>query len=203
MAPIYDTDVAKQRWEQGEWDHYELWEKVEHRLRRYRRIWIGSTVAVFIALSSVPIIMDRSWKWASLGASRHLAQEINRLKKEAGIDHAAYRIRFKGDGSLAYQIEKANSCSDPHTTVVRSGSLVPEEKLAGFTLLNHAHGQGASLPGLVEDLCYDYLSGSDTVLRGDAVAGFGIVPAKDLAEQRMDRLAILLVNGPSAEISFE
>ena len=35
MVPIYESDVAEERWSKSEWNHYELWEKVEQRVRRH------------------------------------------------------------------------------------------------------------------------------------------------------------------------
>ncbi len=203
MVPIYDTDIAEQRWQQSDWEQYELWEKVELRLRRNKILWMIATAFVSLTLCSVPIIMDRSWKWSTLAAARRLGQEINRIKREAGVNHAAYRIRFSEDGSLAYRVERSSSCSDPGFTITRVGSLVSDSKLTHFALLDSAKGIELGIPGLVKDVCYDYLAGSDAVLRGDAVSGFGIVPVNDLAEQREDRLSVLLVAGPSADVSFE
>src|SRR5262245_34313847 len=102
MVPIHDTDVASERWSKAEWEHYELWEKIEQRYRRRRRLWILGTVAVFVALSSIPVIMDRWPHWASVTASRKLASEINALKRDASIEHQAFRLRFEGKGALSY-----------------------------------------------------------------------------------------------------
>lgn len=198
MVPIHDTDIAEERWSQGEWQHYELWEKVEVRLRRRKWIWILSAAMVFVLLSAVPILMERWPKWVGLAAVRRLAQEVNRIKRDAGVEHAAFRIRFDGDGSLRYSVEKAFGCQDPGVSVVRTGSLVAESRLSDYRLM-----RGGS--GLVDSFCYDYLAGSEAVLRGESVVGFGVMPAKDLTapEGRVDRASVILLSGPSAEISFE
>lgn len=203
MAPIYDTDIAQSRWDKANWENYELWEKVASRHRRHRRMWIVATALVFVLLSSVPIVLDRWDKWSTLAATRRLAEEINRIKRDAGLDHAAYRLRFAPDGKLEYQVEKSRSCSDTTSTVVRSGSLFRGDKLSRYALVTPGLGAAVGIPGLIQDFCYDYLSGGDTVLKGDVVAGFGIIPVKDLAENRQDRLSILLLNGPSAVPMFD
>ena len=203
MAPIYDTDIAESRWDKSDWQNYELWERVALRARHRRRLWVLAAVLVYGLLSSVPIVLDRWDKWSTLAASRRLAQEINRIKRDAGIDHVAYRLRFSPDGSLQYWIERAASCSDPRPIRIREGRLVPESRVSDYTLMTPAMGAEAGIPGLIQEICYDYLAGSDTVLRGESVAGFGIVPVKDLSERRQDRLSILLVNGPSAESTFD
>lgn len=203
MAPIYDTDIAQSRWDTADWENYELWEKVAHRHRRHRRNWIATTAVVFVLLSSIPIVMDRWDKWSTLAASRRLALEINRLKRDAGIEHAAYRLRFVEGGALEYRIEKATSCSDPQPVVSRTGRLFEGTAFSSYLLMSSAMGTEAGIPGLIQDFCYDYLSGSDTVLKGETIAGFGIAPVKDLAEKRLDRISILLVSGPSAMPVFD
>jgi hypothetical protein len=203
MAPIYDTDIAQSRWDKADWENYELWEKVAHRHRRHRRGWIAVTVAVFMLFSSIPIVLDRWDKWATLAASRRLAEEINRLKRDAGIEHVAYRMRFAEGGYLEYRIEKAASCSDPKPILARTGRLFEGAAYSKYQLMTTALGVESGIPGLIQDFCYDYLSGSDTILKGEAVAGFGIAPAKDLAEKRLDRISILLINGPSAMPVFD
>jgi hypothetical protein len=200
MAPIYDTDVAEERYRKSRWNHYELWEKVEVRLRRRRRLWIGATIGLFLALSAVPIVADRWPKWVGLVAARRLGQEINLLKREASLAHVALRIRFEGAGSTRFVIEKAPSCSSSSAEFLRSGSL---ELSAGHVLLDRAQGGSLGVEGLVEAFCYDFLAGSDAVLRGEEVIGFGIVPASDLTAGRSDRLSVLTLTGPSAEVAFE
>jgi hypothetical protein len=203
MAPIYDTDLAEERFSKDEWGRYELWEKVEVRLRRRKRLWIGAACFIFICLSSVPIVMDRSPKWKALAASRRLGQEINRIKRDASTQHAAYRLRFKGDGNLAYVIEKSENCSSAVASSEREGALVYGNDASQFTLVSPKTGDELGISGFVESICYDYLSGSDAILRGEPLVGFGIMPVNDVTEKRTDRLAILLASGPSAEISFE
>lgn len=202
MVPIYDSDVAEERWSRSEWGHYELWEKVEQRARRHNRLWIACTVVVFLALSSVPILMDRSSKWATLSSVRRLGQEINHMKREAAIEHAAYRIRFAGNGSLEYRIERVESCSDPES----SGTLLGKHVLipgSGYVLLSPDHGESLGIPGLLEEFCYDPLRGSMANREGDTVSGFGVIPAADLGSGRLDRMSLLVLGGPSAEVSFE
>jgi hypothetical protein len=64
-------------------------------------------------------------------------------------------------------------------------------------------GTELGVSGLVGEFCYDYLAGSGAVLKGQDIIAFGIIPAKDLTEKHLDRLSVLLLSGPSAEISFD
>jgi len=204
MVPIHDTDVAEERWAKASWENYELWEKVEVRARKQKRLWIGATVIVFLVLSAMPVMVDKWPRWRTLSGTRQLAQEINRIRREASIDHAAYRLRFAEDGSLTYQVEKSTSCSVPHHEVVRTGALLTEATREAFRVLDTDEGQKIQIPGLVREICYDYLAGSSAVLHGNGVAGFAIAPVKDLTETgRIDRVSVLLLSGASAEISFD
>ncbi|MFL5815432.1 MAG: hypothetical protein ACJ763_17790 [Bdellovibrionia bacterium] len=205
MVPIYESDVAEERWSKTEWNHYELWEKVEQRIRRYNRLWIAATVFVFLLLSSVPIVMDQYPHWTALAATRRLGQEVDHMKREAAMAHVPYRIRFlKSDVSgVSYQVEKVDQCSSPQGTIVRTGALVSASQVTQYMLLSRQMGESLSIPGLLEEYCYDPLRGSDPAARGENVSGFAVMPVKDLADHRADRIAVLLLTGPSAELSFE
>jgi hypothetical protein len=211
MVPIHDTDIAHERWAQAEWQYYELWEKVEVKLRRRKALWIIATLLVFLGLSSVPILVDRWPKWTALSANRKLAQQIGLLKAEVGApsvsDHQAFRVRFNPDHRLTYTVEKVETCADPigaaSTSVVRTGDLLRQAHLNDYVLLNPAQGKELGVPGLVDSFCYDSLSGSTATAKDEAISGFGIVSVKDLAEKRTDRISLLIFKGPLAELSFE
>jgi hypothetical protein len=203
MAPIYDSDVAEERWSQSEWSRYELWEKVEHRLRRNKRFWVGLAVLIFLSISSLPVAMDQRPRWMALSIARELALEINRLKLEASLTHQAYRIRFDGSGSLEYVVSKAENCGSSSFQETRKGTLAAGKKVDSFLLLNEQKAGEAGIPGVVTELCYDPLQGSSPSTLGKESVGFAIAPANDLTARRFDRLAILLVSGPSAEVSFD
>ena len=199
MGPIYDTDIAQKCWQQDDWKNYELLEKVEQRQKRKKRLWILSAGFLFLVLSAIPIFMDRWDKWVTLSICRHLAQEINEIKQEAAVMRAAYRIRFEENGKLNYRIEKASSCTQSSFIPVRSGSLGDS---ADYHLVSSAEGGNLKIPGLIESFCYDPLVGAFYSSRLE-LAAFGLIPVKDLSEQRTDRLSLLLLQYASAEISFD
>lgn len=215
MVPIHDTDLAEERWSQSEWDNYELWEKIEYRLKRRKKLWVFATFILFIALSAVPIVLDRWPKWKTRAFARKLAQEINHIKNDAITQRAAFRLRFAGEGKLSYAVEKLESCSSQHGEIVRSGTLsssaalttdvVPESKESnrGYTWLSESAGTELQVPGLVQEFCYDYLLGSSATQQDGVIIGFGIISVKDLTEKRLDRLSLLILSGTSAEISFD
>jgi hypothetical protein len=204
MAPIHDTDLASDRWAKAEWEKYELWEKVELKLRRRKWLLVAATAFVFLGLSSIPIVMDHRPKWEAVRLSRRLADQLGALKRDAAISHRAFRIRFKDEGDTAFVVESAFSCDggDLAWSTVRSGALEKVET-GGYAVLTPAQGRALGVPGLVDGLCYDPQSGSDIESRGDPLAGFGVISKADLSEHRIDRLGVVLVNGASAEISFE
>jgi hypothetical protein len=203
MVPIHDTDVAEERWSKAEWENYELWEKVELRLKRHKRLWILATGLLFVTLSAVPIMLERWPKWTTRSMAVLLGREVNRIKREAINDRSAYRIRFNQDAGLSYSIEKVPNCSETTGQVTRTGSLQPKDSENAYAWFDPAVAKEMGIPGLVKEFCYDYLAGSGSVLKGESVVGFGIIPVKDLAEKKLDRMSLLLLSGPSAEISFD
>ncbi len=203
MVPIHDTDVAAERWSKSGWENYELWEKVEVRLKRQKRLWIAATVILFVALSTVPIVMDRWPKWKARSIARHLAQEINQMKHDAIVHRSAYRIRFLQESQLQYVIESVEQCGASQGETKKTGALVREDLLSSYLLVSSKKARELGIPGLVTEFCYDFLSGNSMAVKGEAVIGLGVLPANDLSENRLDRLSVLLLSGPSAEMSFD
>ena len=207
MAPIHDTDIAAERWSQAEWENYELWEKIEVRLRRRKYLWIAAAIALFLTFSALPILADRWPKWEALKASRKLAQLVNYAKKEAGLNQHAYRIIFKS-GTLEYAVQKVTSCTALDAVVVEEGNLLETSIADGFRILNFGDSSRLRLPGLIDSICYDPLAGMENFANDDSMKAFAIAPIHDVAvnsltEARMDRIAILFMKGPSAELTFE
>lgn len=208
MAPIYESDVAEERWTKAEWSHYELWERIELRIRRHKRLWIFATLIVFLALSAIPTLIEQSPKWTCLSATRRLAQEITRIKREAAIEHAPYRLHFlpssdSPENSVIYQVERVDQCDSSSGTLIRTGSIVSTTQTNSFRLISPQTGLNLAIPGLLQDFCYDPLGGSSSFSHGEVNSGFAVIPVKDLAARRIDRLSILLLTGPTAEATFE
>ena len=190
MVPIHDTDLAEERWSQAEWNHYELWEKIEMRVRRKRRIWVVSTVVCFLLLSSVPIIHENRPRWAALRAARHLARELQRVKRDASLVDRAFRIRFRPGGQLLFDVEQLTRCGASGPGVlIRSGS-VQEGASLPLVLLDG--------PSLSNSFCFDPLNGLS-----EPSVSFGIAPSDDAKAGRDDRAVVLIANGTSAEISYD
>src|SRR5580658_9305807 len=118
MVPIYETDLtAEPGLSPADWRNYELWEKIELRRRRARRLWILGTLVVFMALLSIPTIMGSRGKWRSQVLARELAQTLVSLKKEAAVRRMPQVITFAPDGSLRYRIETVLRCTDERPTL--------------------------------------------------------------------------------------
>jgi len=201
MAPFYDTDVAKERWGKDEWRNFELWEKVELRARKKRRLWILGTCIVFLLLSSIPILMDRWSKWETLSAIRSLAEEVNRIKSDAAIQHTAFRLAFKNKDSLDYLVKRVASCKRGGGVTVRKGTLHKEGRRNKLQLISEADGKALALPGLVLEFCFDSLTGFVTPHVGQDQA-FGLIPVKDLTDRNLDHLSLLILRGNTANILF-
>src|SRR5690606_27088727 len=111
----------------------------------------------------------------------------------------AQRIRFDGAGSLVYSVASAESCRSPEDRwrTTREGRLLSPEEASAFLLLEPEQGIEQGIPGLQYTFCYDAQEGYG-ISDGD-LAGFAVLPAKDLADDRLDRLSVLLMKGRSAE----
>ena len=197
MPPIHDTDVAENRWNQAEWDRYELWERIERRLRAKRRLWIGGSIVIFLMISAIPPFRENWPHWKALALARRLGQEVNQMKREAIMSRAPYRIRLL-DG-LQAEIERVSNCSDPVGTAVRHFDLA----VSGFRWLEPARAQTLGYPGVVNQFCYDPLKGGSGLGQEASIVGLGILPEVDASSGRGDRFAILFLSGPSALVSFE
>ncbi|MFZ9595946.1 MAG: hypothetical protein ACO3A2_07700 [Bdellovibrionia bacterium] len=204
MAPIHDTDVGEERWLRSEWENYELWEKLELRLKRQKRLWIFCTFITFMVLSAVPILMDRWPKWKTRSVVRNLAQHINQLKKHAAIQRAPLRFTLTQPAEGKFLIEKVTHCSQSlGSEVIQSGSLWNESSSAQVTFLTPEQGEALGVPGLTRSFCYEPLLGASVSGPSDFIQGFAVMPVTDLTERRMDRLSVLLLSGILAEATFE
>lgn len=203
MAPIHDSDIAEERWSKAEWESYELWEQVELREKRKRRIWIFSTLVLFLILSAVPIVMERWPRWTTRSLARQLAQQITQLKRLSGIARTPYRLRLIEGSQLQFRVERVTDCSAIQGELLETGQLGSDRLKGEYTWVSESQGAQVGVPGLVNQFCYDPFMGSDALQKGQAVVGFGLIPVKDLAERRLDRMAVMLLSGPSGEISFE
>lgn len=201
MAPFHETDLAENRWAQAEWENFELWERVEQRQRRRRWIWIGLAAGAFVLVSSVPTVIDRAPKWATLAVTRQLALEIGRIKIESALARKPFRIRVLSDQELGYEVEKLESCADSRGEPVRKGTLRSVGWSQAVSLVDPGTGGQAGIPGLVRDLCYDPLGTVSP--REPGISAFAFAPVTDLANGRLDRTSILLLSGPLSESSFE
>lgn len=197
MAPVHDTDLSENRWDREEWRSFELWEKVEQRLRKRKRIWIAATLVGYVLLCSLPVFSEMVPKWNTLSLVRELADALNDVKVTAALQQKTLRLKFAGAGRLDYVVEVLESCQQEAGQVLRSGRL--EDPDARFHLLDPKMGAELGVPGLVTEYCYDPLEGSGK----EDLRGFAVIPVKDLTEPRIDRLSLLTINGKNGEISFD
>jgi hypothetical protein len=201
MCPIHETDQAEERWSQAEWEHYELWEKIEARARKIRRIWISGALLAFLVLSAVPVVMDRGVQWKALKASREFGQKLNGLKREAGERQQAFRVRVHPTRALALGLEWGPHCASPLFTPAQDLVLLESDPARGrLGWVRAERGKELGIPGLLDEFCYDPLNGSLQTPGDLDLAGFMIGPVSELAPERV---ASVLLRGPSAEISFE
>lgn len=202
MAPIHDTDLAEERWAKAEWENFELWEKIDQRLRKRRRLWIAATVVAFLLLSSVVIVRQRLPFWKSLQATHQLAREIGRLRRDAALLRGAFRITFRGHGSLIYDVTLAKTCQE-NGVPIRSGRLLSVRDEKSFALVEPKVAVRLGMTRVLESFCFHSLTGSELTASQRSEHGFAVIPTEDLDAGRSDRMAVVLVSGTSAEISTE
>jgi len=188
MAPIYETDLADKRWSQDEWRNYELWEKVELRLKSRKRLWIGGAIALFLLISAVPIVRERLPAWRSLYAARVFAQELSRMKRVAAAEERPLRIQILDEPSLGYRIERVTDC------VTGTPPLYVSAPWEGQLIHSREHSW---LKVQSREFCYNPTQPADNNV------SWTIGLTADAEQEYWDRSSAVKLTGSSAEISFE
>ncbi len=211
MVPIYESDLAEERWAKNKWDLYELYEKVEARKAKKRRVWIIFTITFFLILSAIPVIVDRRGKWQSYTAVRKLGQELNALRREAALGQKAVRLRFTAPGTLKYVVETAIHCDSQSWAQIRLADLLKEPRSFDYAVITASQSKDLDIPGLINNFCYDPFRGTQTDLDALPVKSgmektpnaFAVIPVKDLTEKRLDRVSFLMLARENSETNFE
>lgn len=217
MVPFHESDVAENRWKEDEWRQFELWERIEIRLRRKRTWTIAGVIVLFLGILSIPIIQDRAPKWRALGAMRALAVRVNQMKVDASSLGVPLRLRLEvSDHGPNYVIERVKNCKEPPTSVGSAenqewsrGPIFSSEAIGrGYTLLSTEEGKRHGLERVVDSFCYEpaLLANGDEEspqTPSRVYQAMGILTAKDLTDGRLDRVAFLNFSGLSAEIDFD
>jgi len=202
MAPIHETDIEKNRWDRESWRNFELWEKVESRIRRKNRNWIVIAALQFLLFSSVPVFRDSMPRWAGIVMVRNLAEKINIMKSEAVKRKMAIRLRFESVEDGTFVLEMVESCASLSGTIFQREALRAESWLGKVRRVSSFEARESGIPGVVDEICYDPLVGAgfnnDTVKK----SAFGFTPIGDLEASRLDRVELLLMSGETLKISF-
>ncbi|MBI4925746.1 MAG: hypothetical protein HY843_07460 [Bdellovibrio sp.] len=205
MAPIHDSDLAEERFKQLQWKYYELWEDIEQRLKKRKKLFILFALVLFFILLSVPIFQDRFPKWQTYQITTNLAKSINKLKREVTTQHVPLRLKFYDYSSyhkLKFRVEKVITCAASQGEVLWQEELGSERALRDYALITNEGDNFLEVPNLVNSFCYDPFFGSAQTQNEESV-GFAVIPVKDLPLKRRDRVSYLILTGTSAEISFE
>lgn len=202
MVPIHESDVAENRWKDDEWRQFELWERIELRLRR-KKVWIILAVAfVFVAILAIPIVQDRLPKWRALNAMRVLAVRANQMKVDAAALGVPLRLRIENSAQgPQYVIERVERCDSGTSARAWGGGAVFDrpEVASEFVVFEPRDATRLRLERVTTDVCYDP-TGAEASGR---VQALGILSAKDLTSGRLDRAAFLNFSGLFAEIDFD
>lgn len=189
-----------------EWADVELWEKLEQRHRRRMRALYIVTAGVVLLLSALPPIFERSPKWRALNAARILGQELNELKREAAVKRMALTVSFRETeaGGIDLEIAATPKCSTSGTpeSIRREPLSVPKN----VAWLRPETAANLGIQGIVSSFCVDPLAGFFSEGKPlDPLTpplGIALIPREDLAEARVDRIALLTVRGSLGEFAF-
>lgn len=203
MAPIHESDIEENRFKSNEWNHYELWEKVEVRLKRRKWLWVSLVIVLFVALSAIPILGDRKIKWVEIVGLRKLSEVIGEMKVRAGQEKVAERLRFIDGGVPQYVIERVENCDQSKGEAIQSGSIFTETREREIRVLSDGDSGRFGVPGVSSSICYDPIQGMRYESNSKEVKAIGLIPQIDYEASRTDRIAILLFSGANGEMSFE
>ena len=194
--PIHESDQAENRWNQAEWNTYELWEKLEIKQRRKRRWILGSACVVFLMISAVPVVREWTPRWQTLRAARLMAQELGMIKLEAVQLQSSIRIRRTGDQSWA--VESAPDCSSPSFTPIRTAELrVPEVRW-----LSTEEASRSSL-NTQDSYCFSPFARESEATTEAPRAHFAFASNQDAPLVRTDRIAVVSISSWDAVARFE
>lgn len=188
MVPIHDTDVAEERWSQSSWRNFELWEKLEVRLRRQRGWMVVLAVVLFLIASAIPVIQDQWSAWRSTHQARHLAEWVLTLRTQASLRRQALRVWQQTDGLHA---EFRSGCD--------SGASVFETRAPWSP--NASGIQLFTWPESASEWCLNpvgFAPGADV-----PSVGFSIGPSEDVEAGRVDRLAWVWIEKETVRISSD
>lgn len=206
MAPIYDSDIAEERWSKEEWRNFELWEKIERRVLKKKRLWIALTAVAFVILSAIPVVMERAPKWRALYGMRNLAKAMGEVRWRAVRSKKPHRLLIESE-ALSYKIFQVESCDSEEAENVE----VPEQKLfsekwnsGDLMFLDKEGAETLGLGAVTLTYCYDPVKGEKPILEdGPKTEGFVILPRSDFEEHRLDRLSLGLLNLETGELIIQ
>lgn len=189
MAPVFDTDVDQDQLE------IEFWEKVKTRVAYRKRLWIILTGVLFVILSTVPVWMDRAPKWRGQDVLRKVAESLQTELTASAVDKGIRRFRWEPEGVLS--VARVSRCDDANVLVESRIAF----ELEGLQVLDQQTAEGLGIPGVMDEFCYDPVRGPN--YQRDRPWAFGVIPVKDVAEARLDRISLLFLQGDTVQIEFD
>ncbi len=202
MTPIHESDQAEKRWETTEWSHYELWEKVEIRLRRRKYAWIGATALLFVLLASVPVVRAQLPKWGTLSEARRFSERINTIKREA--IRSQTRLRLKVVSPTEFEFGPVAECraDAPYVGAWSRSRLSSDE----VRFLPAEEGVAIGVPGITPSYCFSPWEKAPSSLipsLGEEApsAIFAFSPATDVMD--LTSVSIVVLEGAHEEPRFE
>jgi len=171
------------------------------------------TSVLFLILASVPTVMVRWPKWASLHAARRIAQQVNLMRRDAIIEESSYRLTLETDIGLKYQVARAGNCDAPAEAwqVTREGRLMTSRlgRLLADRLrvLDPEAGTTLGVPGLKTQVCVHgsglLESPGSGVVQSGPLAGIAVIHEGDRLTGNIERISVVSLTSPENEVDFE
>jgi hypothetical protein len=170
--------------------------------RRRRRRVILAAGLLSLCLFGYPVAEEYSTKWRALNAARRLAMYLSDLKSHAILKKMPISARFHPTGLI--EVDEVSSCGPvARRTKLWEARLSDLEPGVDFAPEAWVRSQTDTREAFLSQFCYDPFFGSSIHASGLAHGAIFLVHHDDYTRNRGERLVQVLVEGPSAELSFE
>ncbi|MEW6056512.1 MAG: hypothetical protein AB1540_07840 [Bdellovibrionota bacterium] len=173
----------------------------ERKSKIQRKILLLACV-ISLGLFSYPQIKDYSSRWSTLRGGRKLALYLSMLKTRAILTKTPLEARFQEPDLV--EVHEVSSCGPNARRTklweIRLGEFAEGVKFASRSWVSE---QVDTKEPFLSRFCYDPLYGSSIFADGLVHGAIFLAVSQDLAEKRGERALLLIVEGPSAEISLD
>lgn len=200
-----DEELSKARWREAEWREFELWEKIEARLAKRKRLGVIAASILFLILLSIPVYREQVPRWSALRVARQFADEITELKRDAVIRRKPMLLRVEMEEKRLrldfFETERCGLTAPAADQTPRSVHYLKRRRArVDVSLLSPNDASRLGIPQGANSFCYDPAVAFSQTL------SFIFIPQSDIAEVEnasLDRAVILIAEGPEATLTYE